>query len=100
MAGTTNVRLRSKTMRRKRTDERCDNGPKIVICPAESHDDEELPLIPSHSNFLDLRNVSSISCKNCTFENETYGMIQDSSFRLVDWIERALFKDSSIVDNA
>lgn len=41
------------------TDERGDNGPKIVIGPAETNNNEELPLIPSHSNFLDLPSINT-----------------------------------------
>jgi hypothetical protein len=44
---------------RRVTNERRDDGPEIVICPSEAHDDEELPLIGSHSNLLNLEAVSN-----------------------------------------
>lgn len=54
--------LRQRQQRRPRStefggdggeDQRGYDGPEIVRGPAEAHDDEELPLIASHSNFLD-----------------------------------------------
>jgi hypothetical protein len=36
------------------TDEGCDNGPEIIISPAKADDDEQLPLVPSHPDLLDL----------------------------------------------
>lgn len=32
----------------------CHDGPQVVAGPAKSNNDEELPLIPPHANFLDL----------------------------------------------
>jgi hypothetical protein len=40
------------------TDERGDNRPEIVVRPAKADDDEQLPLVPTHPNVLDLRHVS------------------------------------------
>lgn len=44
-----------------RQDERCHDGPKVVRGPAETHDDEELPLIPSHADVLDLLRMGMVS---------------------------------------
>ena len=50
----------SRTVKVRRvTNKRRDDGPEIVICPSEAHDDEELPLIDSHSNLLNLQAVSN-----------------------------------------
>lgn len=40
------------------TYQRGHNGPQIVVCPAKPHDDEQLPLIPPHPDFLDLGAIS------------------------------------------
>jgi len=53
--------LRSSQWMDKRTNERGDDGPKIVICPTEANDDEELPLIPPHTNLLNLEKHISVS---------------------------------------
>ena len=51
----------SRTVKVRRvTNKRRDDGPEIVICPSEAHDDEELPLIGSHSNLLNLGRVSAV----------------------------------------
>ena len=36
-------------------DEGCYDGPEVVACPAEADHDEELPLVPSHADILDLK---------------------------------------------
>lgn len=46
-------------MRVERTDKRRDNRPEVIIRPSEADNDEELPLIPSHSNLLNLCHVSA-----------------------------------------
>ena len=38
----------------RRTNQGGHDGPKIIVCPAEPNDNKELPLIPTHSNLLDL----------------------------------------------
>ena len=35
------------------------NGPHVVAGPAEADDDEELPLVPSHANILDLSQIGT-----------------------------------------
>ena len=42
----------------ERTDKRRDNRPEVIIRPSKADNDEELPLIPSHSNLLNLCHVS------------------------------------------
>lgn len=45
------------------TDERRDDWPQVVIRPAETNNNEELPLVPSHTNFLNLLTGQySITC--------------------------------------
>lgn len=36
-------------------DEGCDDWPKVIRSPTKADDEEELPLIPSHANLLNLR---------------------------------------------
>jgi hypothetical protein len=38
----------------ERTNQGGHDWPKIIVCPAEPNDNKELPLIPTHSNLLDL----------------------------------------------
>lgn len=40
-----------------RKDERGDDGPQVVASPSETDDNEELPLVPSHTDILDLQVV-------------------------------------------
>jgi hypothetical protein len=43
---------------RSLTDQGGDNRPEVVICPTKPNNNEELPLIPSHANLLDLPHIS------------------------------------------
>lgn len=41
------------------TDQRRHNRPEIIVRPSEANNDEELPLIPSHPDLLNLSHVSA-----------------------------------------
>ena len=81
----------------KRTDERCNNGPEVVIRPSEADNDEELPLIPSHPDLLDLHHVlvgtwprSFLATSSQVKLPVTHSIVQDASFSLVDGVNSAL----------
>ena len=77
-----------------REDERGNDRPQVVRSPSKSDNDEELPLIPSHTDILDLDSMSD----SLIFESIAYCTVQDTSFGLVDRVDGAFWDCPSIVD--
>jgi hypothetical protein len=45
---------KTETQLAEHTDERRNDRPEVIVRPAKANDDEELPLVPSHPDVLNL----------------------------------------------
>lgn len=57
--------------------ERGNDGPQVIIRPAEAHDDEELPLIPAHADLLDLKIERTLLAMVTAYVNDVWGGTMD-----------------------